>query len=263
MAALLPLLAGVPIGLAIGLIGGGGSILAVPLLVYVVGVASPHVAVATAAIAVALNALAGVAAHARAGNIKWPCALVFAAAGIAGAALGAQAGKAVDGERLLAAFGVLMVVVGAMLLKPRRTPPQPDVRLTRDTASRLLPRLVPIGLVVGTLAGFFGIGGGFLIVPGLMLATAMPIGVAVGTSLVIVTALGAATAASYAWSGFVDWPLSALLVLGGAVGSTIGMRIGRRVAQRRRALEVVFACVVIAVGIAVSIEAALAGTTAR
>ena len=122
---LLPLLAGVPIGLTIGLIGGGGSILAVPLLVYVVGVASPHVAVATAAIAVALNAAAGVANHARIGNIKWPCALVFAAAGVTGAALGAQAGKAVDGERLLAAFGALMIVVGALLLRPaarRRNP---------------------------------------------------------------------------------------------------------------------------------------------
>ncbi len=248
---LLPLLAGIPMGLAIGLIGGGGSLLAVPLLVYVVGVASPHAAIATAAIAVALNAAAGVANHARIGNIKWPCALVFAAAGIVGATLGAQAGKAVDGTWLLAAFGILMIVVGAVLLKPRRTPPKPDVRLSYDTASYLLPRLIPIGFGVGLLAGFFGIGGGFLIVPGLMLATAMPLSTAIGTSLVIVTALGSATAAAYAWSGFVDWPLAALLVLGGAIGSSVGMRIGRRIAERRRLLEIGFACVVMAVGAAV------------
>jgi uncharacterized membrane protein YfcA len=259
---LLPVLAGVPMGLAIGLIGGGGSILAVPLLVYVVGVSSPHVAVATAAIAVALNAATGVANHARIGNIKWPCALVFAAAGIGGAVLGAEAGKAIEGARLLAAFGVLMIVVGALLLKPRRTPPQPDVRLSRDTAGRLLPRLIPIGFGVGLLAGFFGIGGGFLIVPGLMLATAMPLGTAIGTSLVIVTALGAATASSYAWSGFVDWPMSLLLMLGGAVGSAIGMRVGRRIAERRRVLEIAFACVVMTVGAFVLIEAALANATA-
>lgn len=254
-ALLLPLVAGVPIGLAIGLIGGGGSILAVPLLVYVVGVASPHAAIGTAAVTVALNAAAGLAAHARAGNIKWPCALVFAAAGIVGAALGAEAGKLLDGARLLAAFGVLMVVIGALLLKPRRTPPQPGVRLSRDTAGHLLPRLLPIGFGVGLAAGFFGIGGGFLIVPGLIVATAMPISVAVGTSLVIVTTLGAVTALSYAWSGLVDWPLTALLVLGGAIGSTVGMRIGRRLSSYRRKFEIGFACIVIAVGAFVFVNA--------
>ena len=87
------LLAGALIGLVLGLVGGGGSILAVPLLVYFVGVGSTHAAIGTAAVAVALNAAAGLAGHARAGNVKWPCALVFAAAGIAGAALGAELGR--------------------------------------------------------------------------------------------------------------------------------------------------------------------------
>jgi uncharacterized membrane protein YfcA len=241
-------------GLAIGLIGGGGSILAVPLLVYVVGAGSPHIAVGTAAVAVTLNATSGLVSHARAANVKWPCAAVFAAAGVIGAALGAEAGKAVEGERLLAAFGVLLIVIGALLFRARRTPAQPDVRLSRDTAAHLLPRLVPIGLGVGLLAGFFGIGGGFLIVPGLVLATAMPMSTAIGTSLVIVTALGATTAVSYAWSGLVDWRLTALLVLGGAIGSTIGMRLGRRLASRKRALEVAFAGIVIAIGALVIIE---------
>jgi uncharacterized membrane protein YfcA len=252
---LLALLAGLPVGLAIGMVGGGGSIIAVPLLYYVVGIGSPHAAIGAAAVTVSLNAAAGVAAHQRAGNIKWPCALVFAAAGIAGAVLGAEAGQLLHSSRLLAAFGVLMLVIGALQLRPRRTLPQPGVRLSRDTAAHLLPRLLPMGFGVGLLAGFFGIGGGFLIVPGLIWATAMPIGVAIGTSLVIVTTLGAATAVSYALSGLVDWPLTAMLVLGGAIGSAIGMRAGRRLADQQRKFEIGFACVVIAVGAFVFVDA--------
>src|SRR5690606_34004682 len=98
--------AGALIGIVLGLVGGGGSILAVPLVVDGVGVGSAHAAIGTAAVAVALNAAAGLAGHARSGNVKWPCALVFAGAGVAGALIGAEAGKALDGERLLALFGV-------------------------------------------------------------------------------------------------------------------------------------------------------------
>jgi uncharacterized membrane protein YfcA len=249
LAALLPALgSGALIGLILGLVGGGGSILAVPLLVYVVGVKSPHVAIGTAAVAVALNAASGLIGHHRAGTVKWPCALVFAASGAIGAALGAELGKATDGARLLALFGMMMIVVGASMLRPRRSPENPDVRLQRTTAGHLLPRLIPAGLVVGGLAGFFGIGGGFLIVPALILTTAMPLRMAVGTSLVVVTTLGLTTAASYALSGQVDWPLVALLVTGGVVGSLAGIALGRRLAARRRVLEVGFAAVVIAVG---------------
>lgn len=242
------LAAGVVIGFVLGLVGGGGSILAVPLLVYFVGVPSAHAAIGTAAVAVALNAAAGLAGHARGGNVKWPCALVFAAAGVLGAAFGAEAGKAVDGARLLALFGVLMIVVGIIMLRPRKGADRPDVRLSLESAGQLLPRLAPIGLGVGLLSGFFGIGGGFLIVPGLMLATAMPIGVAVGTSLVVVTALGATTAASYALSGYVDWSLVALLIAGGLAGSFTGRWLGHGLASARRPLELGFAAMVIATG---------------
>jgi uncharacterized protein len=240
--------AGGAIGLVLGLVGGGGSILAVPLLVYAVGVASPHAAIGTAAVAVALNAASSLAGHARAGNVKWPCALVFAAAGVVGAALGAEAGKAMDGARLLALFGGLMVLVGALMLRKRTSPDNPDVRLERSTASVLLPRLVPIGFAVGLLAGFFGIGGGFLIVPGLILATGMPLRIAVGTSLVVVTALGLTTAASYALSGYVDWGLVAILVAGGAAGAVLGVKLGKRLAGHKRAMELGFAVLVMAMG---------------
>ena len=126
------------IGLILGLVGGGGSILAVPLLVYVVGVPSAHVAIGTAAIAVALNAGFSLVAHARLGTVKWRCALVFAAAGILGSLLGAEIGKAIDGQRLLALFGLVMVAVGLSMLRPSSRPASERVRLTRASARHLL-----------------------------------------------------------------------------------------------------------------------------
>lgn len=242
------LLAGLLIGAVLGLVGGGGSILAVPMLIYGVGVDSPHAAIGTAAVAVALNAAVGMAGHARANNVKWPCGLVFAAAGVTGALLGAEAGKMVEGELLLGLFGLLMMAVGVAMLRRGAAPEDPGVRLTRSSAGRLLPRLVPAGFGVGLLAGFFGIGGGFLIVPALVAATAMPLSMAIGTSLVVVTALGASTAGSYALSGYVDWPLVALLLLGGAAGTLPGQWAGRRLAQRKRMLNAAFVALVIAVG---------------
>lgn len=236
------------IGLILGMVGGGGSILAVPLLIYVVGVGSTHAAIGTAAIAVTVNALASLIGHARAGAVKWRCAGVFAVSGMIGAALGAELGKAFDGKRLLVLFGLLMVGVGLSMLRKRRTAEAPDVRLTRDSAATLLPRLVPIGLGVGLGAGFFGIGGGFLIVPGLILATAMPLRYAIGTSLVVVSALGLTTATSYAISGLVDWPITALLVAGGIGGTIAGIALGRIFGTRKGLLERGFAVLVIAVG---------------
>ncbi len=236
------------IGLVLGLVGGGGSILAVPLLIYVVGMGSPHAAIGTAAVAVTINSLASLIGHARAGRVKWRCAIVFAASGMVGAALGAELGKAIDGNSLLALFGLLMIGVGLSMLRKRRTLEAPDVRLTRDSAAALLPRLVPIGLGVGVAAGFFGIGGGFLIVPGLMLATAMPLPYAIGTSLLVVSSLGLTTATSYAVSGLVDWRITAFLVAGGVVGTSVGILLGRSLGRRKGVLERGFAIVVITVG---------------
>lgn len=241
------------IGIVLGLVGGGGSILAVPLLVYLVGVGSTHAAIGTAAVAVAANALVSLAGHARAGIVKWRCAAVFAVAGIAGAAIGAEIGKAVDGTRLLMLFGLLMVGVGVSMLRKRRGEADPDVRLTQETAATLLPRLVPMGAGVGLAAGFFGIGGGFLIVPALIAATAMPFAHAIGTSLVVVVALGLTTATSYTLSGHVDWSLTGLLIAGGAVGAGAGILLGRRLAGHKDLFERAFAVVVIAVGIYIAI----------
>jgi uncharacterized protein len=242
------LVSGGVIGLILGLVGGGGSILAVPLLIYGVGIRSPHAAIGTAAVAVTANALASLIGHARAGRVKWRCASVFAASGMIGAGLGAELGKAFDGKRLLVLFGLVMIGVGLSMLRKRRTVEAPNVRLTRDTAATLLPRLVPIGMGVGLAAGFFGIGGGFLIVPGLVVATAMPLPFAIGTSLVVVSALGLTTATSYALSGLVDWGVTALLVAGGVGGTIAGLALGKLLGTRKGLLERGFAAMVIAIG---------------
>lgn len=246
---LLSLASGALVGLSLGVIGGGGSILAVPLMVYVIGMSSPHVAIGTSAVAVAASALMNLVGHARDRNINWPCAGVFAAVGVVGATLGAQLGKAVGGAKLLAGFGALMIVIAAMMLRPRRSGHDPNVRLDRASALRLLPRLAGTGLAVGALSGFFGIGGGFLIVPGLVSATSMPLLNAIGSSLVSVAAFGVTTAASYAASGLVDWPVAMLFVLGGAAGGFLGVRLAGKLAVRRRALALVFSGVVAIVGV--------------
>jgi uncharacterized membrane protein YfcA len=246
----LGLASGSLVGFSLGLVGGGGSVLAVPLLVYLVGVSNPHVAIGTSAIAVAVNAAANLANHARAGTVKWRCASVFAAAGIAGALLGSSLGKMMDGDKLLALFALLMMVVGALMLRGRGAPGEPSVRLSREN----LPNLVTFGAITGTLSGFFGIGGGFLIAPALMLATGMPILNAIGSSLVAVTAFGLATAGNYALSGLVDWGLAALFILGGVLGGLLGAHLAKTIARRRGALNTVFAALIFTVAIYVLIR---------
>jgi len=242
---LLGLASGMLVGFSLGLVGGGGSILAVPLMVYVVGVPEPHVAIGTSAIAVAANAAINMSNHARGGTVIWSCALVFAAAGMLGAFGGSILGKMVEGHRLLALFALVMIVIAMLMLKTRSRIGLPDVKVSMSN----MPAIVSFGLATGTMSGFFGIGGGFLIVPALMLATGMPIMNAVSSSLVAVTAFGMTTAASYAWSGLVSWALAGLFVAGGIAGGLAGTRAARHLAERRGALNIVFAVVIIAVAL--------------
>ena len=239
----LGLASGMLVGFSLGLVGGGGSILAVPLMVYVVGVSEPHVAIGTSAIAVAANAAINLSNHARGGTVIWSCALIFAAAGMAGAFGGSILGKMMDGQRLLALFALVMIVIALLMLKTRSRIGLPDVKVSMSN----MPAIVSLGLETGTISGFFGIGGGFLIVPALMLATGMPIMNAVSSSLVAVTAFGLTTAASYAWSGLVSWALAGLFIAGGIAGQPGGGRLD--LAGRRGALNVVFAVVSIAVAL--------------
>lgn len=250
----LSLASGAVVGLSLGLVGGGGSILAVPLMVYVIGVQSPHEAIGTSAVAVAASALINLAGHARAHTVKWPCALAFAIAGVLGATLGAHVGKAVDGSRLLAGFGVLMIAIAALMLRPRRGGDDPSVRLNTESSPRLLPPLAATGFAVGGLSGFFGIGGGFLIVPGLVTATSMPLLNAIGSSLVSVFTFGATTAVSYASSGLVNWPIAALFIAGSVLGSWTGVQAARRLAGHKQALATVFSVIVATVGVYVTLR---------
>ena len=236
-------------GFVLGLVGGGGSIIAVPLLLYVVGVGSTHLAIGTSAIAVSLSALANLVNHARTGTVKWPCAATFSAAGVAGAYAGSSLAITVPGEQLLALFGVLMVVVGSVMFLKKDAEGNPDVRLSFNTARQLLPLLLAIVFAVGALSGFFGIGGGFLIVPGLMLATGMPLANAIGTSLVAVTAFGATTASNFALAGLVDWRIAGFFIAGGVLGGIIGSLAGRRLGKTKGRLATIFAVFVVLTGL--------------
>jgi len=233
------------VGFSLGLVGGGGSILAVPLLVYVVGVRDAHIAIGTSAVAVAANAAANLGHHARSGKVVWPCALVFAGSGVVGAYLGSTLGKMVDGQKLLVGFALLMMVVAGLMLRGRRAG-EGEVRpLDRQTVARL----VAIGLAAGGLSGFFGIGGGFLIVPGLILAAGMPILNAISSSLAAVTAFAVTTAANYAVSGTVDWPIAGLFTIGGVFGGLAGTRSAHALASRRGALNTIFAALIFLVAV--------------
>ena len=243
VADLLAIGSGSIVGGALGLLGGGGSILAVPLLLYVVGVPSTHVAIGTSALAVGANAFTNLIAHSRGGHVKWPCAATFAVAGLGGAALGAAAGKRVDADHLEFLFGLVMFAIAISMLLPRASRGDPDVRINPAIAIRLLV----IGVIVGFLSGFFGIGGGFLIVPGIMLGSGMATLNAIGSSLLSVGVFGLTTAASYAASDLIDWRIAAFFVAGGIVGGIAGSVAARRLAVHRATLNRVFAVVVFVV----------------
>ena len=245
LAGLLSFGSGSLVGFALGLLGGGGSILAVPLLIYVVGIKDPHVAIGTSALAVSVNAFANLIAHARQGTVKWPCAAVFALSGVAGAAAGAFIGRQVDGQRLLFLFGIVMIAVAAAMFSGRAASGDPLVRITPAIAVRL----VAAGLVVGFLSGFFGIGGGFLIVPAIMLGSGMATLNAVGSSLVSVGAFGLTPAATYATAGMIDWQVAGTFIAGGIGGGLVGVTLSARLASYRGALSRVFAVTVMAVAL--------------
>jgi hypothetical protein len=236
---------GTLVGFALGLIGGGGSILAVPLMVYLVGVPNPHVAIGTSSLAVAASAASGLIIHARAGTVKWGCVSVLAGAGVIGAFLGSSIGKIVDGQRLLVMFALLMLVIAALMRRRRDHVGNQSVKLSKANA----PKLVGLGLATGVLSGFFGIGGGFLIVPALVFATDMPLAYAVSSSLVAVLAFGLTTATSYAFSGLVNWPLTAVFIVGGLAGGLIGVKSTHWLAGKRTLLNDIFVGVIVCVAI--------------
>ncbi|WP_374391839.1 sulfite exporter TauE/SafE family protein [Sphingopyxis sp.] len=228
---------GVLVGFVLGLVGGGGSILAVPLLLYLVGVKDPHVAIGTSAFAVAANAAIGLWNHARAGTVNWRCGFIYAAAGVVGAFGGSTVGKSIDGHQLLFLFALLMIAVAILMFRGRGNEGIEGAMCSRENVGKV----AGYGLGTGAFSGFFGIGGGFLIVPGLVASTSMPILRAIGTSLVAVTAFGLTTSFNYALSGLVNWPLAGVFILGGIAGSAIGTRAARALSADKGRLNMIFA----------------------
>ncbi len=234
---------GAIVGALLGLFGGGGSVLATPLLLYVVGIHDPHVAIGTSAAAVAVNAALNLIGHGRGGRVKWPCAIVFAGAGLLGSFLGSSLAKAVDGQKLLLFFSIAMAAIALSMMRRPKSDGDPQVHIT----GRLMLKLAPLGVLTGLAAGFFGIGGGFLIVPGLMLATGMTMANAAASSLVSVSLFGAATSLNYAVSGLVNWPVAGLFILGGLGGGLLGVRGAAALAGHALLARRLFAGLVLAV----------------
>jgi uncharacterized protein len=231
------------VGFMLGLVGGGGSILATPLLLYVVGVTQPHIAIGTGALAVSVNAFANFTSHAMKGHVWWRCAIVFALLGAVGAFAGSSLGKAMDGTRLLFLFASVMLVVGTLMLRPGKQ----KTSKGRPVDRRMCLVTAIVAIVAGGASGFFGIGGGFLIVPGLILATGMPMINAIGSSLLAVGAFGLATAINYALSGLIDWQLAAEFIGGGAIGGLAGMQLATRLSAHKNVLNCLLATLIFVV----------------
>lgn len=236
-------MSGAVVGLLLAVFGGGGSVLATPALLYVVGLEDTHLAIGTSAAAVAVNAAINLVGHARSGRVKWPCASVFAAAGLAGALAGSSLAKQVDGQQLLVLFAAAMAAIALSMMRKPKDAGDPLAHISW----RMTLRLAPIGLATGLAAGFFGIGGGFLIVPGLMAASGMTLANAAASSLLSVSLFGAATSANYALSGLVVWPVAGLFIAGGLAGGWAGLRAAGLLADRALLARRLFAGLVLIV----------------
>lgn len=210
------------VGLSLGLLGGGGSILTVPLLVYVAD-AGPREAITTSLLVVGVTSAVAVATHARAGRVRWRTGLLFAGAGLAGAYAGGRLAAFVPEDLLLVGFAVMMVATAAAMVRGRK-------EVTAFDRPRLpVGWILAQGVVVGLVTGLIGAGGGFLVVPALVLLGGLPMHVAVGTSLVVITAQSFAGLAGHLADAHIDWSLAAGVTAAAVVGSLIGGRLAGRI----------------------------------
>lgn len=247
------------IGLALGALGGGGSILAVPALVHVLG-QDPVTATTSSLIIVGITSLLSLPDHHRGGRVRFGQGLTFGLLGTAGSVAGSAASRLVPPELLMTVFAALMVVVGTLMLRRSRRsrrgsvagaegdPDEPILTLHPLTCAcpRLL-KLLTAATLVGLLTGFLGVGGGFVLVPVLVLVLGFTMPVAVGTSLLVIAVNSATAFAARAQQGVgdLDWPL----VLGFAGVAVVGSLIGSRIADRlpARALSQAFAVLVLVI----------------
>ncbi|MCL5116109.1 MAG: sulfite exporter TauE/SafE family protein [Firmicutes bacterium] len=256
---ILAVISGGVVGLSLGLLGGGGSILAVPLLLYVVRLKDPHVVIGTSAFAVSLSAYLNLIPHARAGHVRWKPAIWLAIPGVLGALVGAYFGHRVGGKDLLFLFALLMLVIAGLMMRPKAARPAPARAVSTGEGNGLADaapapasrpeRVLPTGFLVGALSGFFGIGGGFLIVPGLVFSSGLSMIDAIGSSLVAVGTFGLTTAISYAAVGLINWLALLEYTAGGILGGFLGYAIATRLSHHRSALNYIFSAVIIVVAL--------------
>lgn len=210
------------VGISLGLLGGGGSILTVPLLAYVAGLDAQH-AIATSLLVVGVTSAVGAITHARAGRVRWKVAGLFGPAAMAGAYGGGRLAHLVAGNVLLIAFAVIMIAAAVAMLRGRRDLPD-------ESAGRLpVVKIVLQGALVGTISGLVGAGGGFLLVPALALLGGLPMPAAVGTSLVVISMQSFAGLAGHLSTEAIDWKLAGMVTAAAVVGSVIGGQLTSRV----------------------------------
>jgi uncharacterized protein len=210
------------IGVSLGLLGGGGSILTVPILVYALHVEEKS-AIATSLLVVGITSAVAAVQHARAGNVAWRTALIFAGAGMIGAFGGGLFASLLPSTLLLVFFAALMLATAIAMWRGRKT-----VAVTAAKTKLPFLKLGAEGLVVGAVTGLVGAGGGFLVVPALALLGGLPMRVAVGSSLVVITMKSAAGFAGYASHVSIDWSLAVIVTASAIVGSFLGAPLARR-----------------------------------
>lgn len=247
----LSLLFGAVIGVLLGLLGGGGSILAVPVLVYALGLDVAQ-AIPVSLIVIAVASAVGALPKVRANQVQWRLAAIFAAAGIPATFLGAAVGKHLPQHAILVGFAVVIAAGIRMLRDNGGTGIACTVGNEGINWRRCAPRSIPAGLVVGFLTGLFGVGGGFLIIPVLVLMLGVEMPIAVGTSLLIITANSAAAVLSHLRGAHIDWAITTAFVVTAIVGSLIAGHLGSTVNTSR--LQHWFAYLVLAVAAYVLVD---------
>ncbi|NPA75728.1 MAG: sulfite exporter TauE/SafE family protein [Euryarchaeota archaeon] len=229
------LIAGLISGIALGLTGGGGSVLGVPLLVYMVGL-EMHLAIGTSLIAVGISALVSSLHHMRRGHVLFRVAILMSITGIPGVYVGSYLNRMVSGEVLLILFALLMIFIGINMLRTAKSKHEGEHRTE-------VWLILTLGAIVGILSGFLGIGGGFLIVPALLWGANLKMHDAVGTSLLIIFINGMAGMLSYELQGRpVDYSITLLFVIGGLLGGVLGARVGTSLSTKN--LKYAFSIVV-------------------
>jgi uncharacterized protein len=219
MLAIAALLAGI-IGILLGLLGGGGSILTLPMLVYVVKL-DPKEAIASSLFVVGATSLVGVVAHARAGRVVWRVGALFGTAGMAGAYLGGRLAHYVPSTILLVLFAAMMLLTSMAMLRTRKQ----GSTETRDVA---IGKALVLGFFVGSISGLVGAGGGFLVVPALSILGGLPMPRAVATSLLVITMQSLSGFMGHVAHVALHWPLLGLVTSVSIAGSLVGARLAKR-----------------------------------